>query len=186
MPDLDELYPGRFLKGKTLERPITIRIVSVGGEPLEGDDGAKVKGVLKYRTKGPDGKPVVGEIIWNKTNALLAAAVFGTRDYTAWVGHTLTIRHDPGVMLAGEKVGGIRVVGSPELQRMVTVDIKRPRRKKPERYTLHPTDAQGRVRATKSATPSATPAPTRCPDCGVSFQSPDEAEAHACQDGATP
>lgn len=146
MADLDELYPGRFLKGRTLEAPITIRIVSMVGEELEGEKGVKLKGILRYRTRGEDGVVVEAEMVCNKTNALLAAAVFGTRDYTLWAGHLITIGFDPTVRLGAETPGGIRVMGSPELKAPLRVEIKRPRRSKVEVYMLHPTDAQGRKR----------------------------------------
>src|SRR5687767_9934145 len=122
-PHYDELYPGRFLKGTTLPHPITIRIVSLGGETLEGDDGEKAKGILRYRTAGPNGKPIEGEIVWCKTNAILTAAIFATPDYAAWSGRLLTIGHDPSVTFGKERIGGIRVVGSPELDKVKTVDI---------------------------------------------------------------
>jgi hypothetical protein len=172
MPHYDELYPGRFLKGSTLEHPITIRILSLGGEVLEGDDGEKAKGVLKYRTAGPNG-PVNGEIVWAKTNAILTAKALGTDDYTAWAGHTITIANDPSIMFGKEKVGGIRVVGSPELKLTLIVDVKRPRRKKPERYTLRPTDAQGRVRQ------GTGPTPPEEPDWGVPGPPTEEREPGA-------
>lgn len=149
MPHYDELFPGRFLKGTTLERPITIKIVALGGEMLEGDDGEKAKGILKYRTVTGDN----GEMVFAKTNAVLTAAVLGTTDYAAWSGRLITIANDPSVMFGKERVGGIRVVGSPELVKPMVVDIKRPRRKKGDRYTLQPTDNQGRVRT--SAAPQA-------------------------------
>lgn len=161
MPDLDELYPGRFLKGRTIEKPTVIRIVGVGGEPLEGDDGDKrIKGVLRCRAAGPDGRPVDMEIVWNRTNALLAAAALGTRDYTAWSGKLLTIWFDASVRLGKETPGGIRVYGSPELRAPLRVEVKRPRRKTPEVYNLIPTDNQGRERPRK---PEPKPAPAATP-----------------------
>jgi hypothetical protein len=159
MAHYDELYPGRFLKATTLERPITIRIIALGGEVLEGDDGEKAKGILRYRTAGPDGQPVEGELVFCKTNAILTAAVLGTSDYKAWAGHTITIANDPTVMFGRDRVGGVRVCGSPELKKALTVEVKRPRRKKVERYTLQPTDAQGRVRAAAAPSAPAQPPP---------------------------
>jgi hypothetical protein len=156
MADLDELYPGRFLKARTLERPMTIRIVSVTGEPLKGDDDKEqLKGVLKYRTA--DG---FGEAVWCRTNALLTAAVIGTRDYSTWPGHYITIHFDPTVRFGNDTPGGIRVFGSPELKKAIAVEIKRPRRRTPEKYTLQPTDKDGRVREGKPAPPENKPAPT--------------------------
>lgn len=158
MSHYDELYPGRFLKATTLERPMTIRIISLGGEVLEGDDGEKAKGILRYRAPGADGKPIEGDMVFAKTNAILTAAALGTADYKAWAGRLITIANDPSVMFGREKVGGIRVCGSPELKAPMTVEVKRPRRKKVERYTLQPTDNQGRVRA-PSAPPQQQAAP---------------------------
>jgi hypothetical protein len=156
--DLDQLFPGRFLKGKTLERPITIRILSMNGEALETDSGKKEpKAVLKYQLRGPDGKVLDAELVCCKTNALLIAAVVGNRDHTTWGGHTVTLGYDDRVMLGNERVGGIRVVGSPELKAPLRVEVKRPRRRSAEVYLLQPTDAQGRVRAPTTKT-NETPA----------------------------
>ena len=144
----DELYPGRFLKATTLTAPRTIRILSLGGELLPGDDGEKSKGILKYRDELG-----VGEIVWCKTNAALTARALGTDDYTQWANRLITIANDPSVMFGGERVGGIRVCGSPELKAEKRVEIKRPRRKKPDTFLLYPTDGKGNRKgaATKPA-----------------------------------
>jgi hypothetical protein len=148
MAHYDSLYPGRFTRATTIEQPTTIRIVSLSGEALEGDDGAKAKGVLSYKTADANGNVITGEIIWCRTNAILTAAALGTNDYTAWAGRLITIANDPSVMFGRDRVGGIRVFGSPDLKTKLKVDIKRPRRKTPDRFELQPTDMQGRVRTT--------------------------------------
>jgi len=140
MPHFDELYPGRFLKGTTLEAPKVIKIDAIVGETLPGEDGEKAKRILKYTAKdGP------GEIVWCKTNAALVAAIHGD-DWTAWIGKYVTVHHDPTVTLGGKAVGGIRVCGSPQLKAPKRVEIKRPRRKTPEVYMLNPTNADGAVK----------------------------------------
>ena len=133
MAHFEELYPNRFLKGVTLSTPKTIRILGFVGEMLEGEDGAKEKAVLRYRDKEGE-----GEIVWCKTNAILTSKLFGD-DYTQWAGHLVTIWYDPTVALGKEKVGGIRVYGSPEIALEMRVGIKRPRRKKEEVFILRPT-----------------------------------------------
>lgn len=153
MPDIDELFPGKYVKSADLPNPITIRITSVGGDVLEGEKGEKFKGIVKYQTRAHDKhyKPksddaiVTGEWVLARTNALLIAAILGTRDYSKWAGHVITIACDPTVMMMGEKVGGIRVVGSPELSGPIKVEVKL-KKKKPKTYELQKTDAQGRVR----------------------------------------
>jgi hypothetical protein len=138
MPDLDILFPGRFLKGKTLDKPKVIRIVSVESMVLDGDDNKKEhKATVKYKSADGD-----GEWVCNKTNALLIAAMFG-RDFATWAGHLIVLAFDPEVRFGAEKPGGIRVFGSPEIARPISAEIKRPRRKTPERYTLHKTDKNG-------------------------------------------
>jgi len=157
MADFDALYPGRFLKGRVLDRPRVIRIVSVVGTALEGEKGVKATGVLKYRGGFSirDGKLVddpkgEGEIVWCKSNAALTAAALGERDYEKWGGHLITIWFDPEVDMGGKAVGGIRVFGSPEMTQTKRVEISRPRRKKPDIYILRPTDKAGRPLDSKS------------------------------------
>lgn len=139
MPHFETLYPGRFLKGVTLAQPKTIRIKELVGEMLEsGDDDEsqkpnKPKAILRYVAKdGP------GEMVLCKTNALLISAMYGA-DYAGWTDKLVTLHFDESVRFGKTKPGGIRVLGSPDLTRSMNVEIKRPRRKKPEVYTLQPT-----------------------------------------------
>lgn len=148
--DYEALYPGRFLKGVTLDRPKVIKVLGVVGEKLAGDDGEKAKGVLRY----VDAAKQEGELVWCKTNAALTAALTGTREIEGWVGQYLTIHYDTEVMLGGKRVGGIRVMGSPTLKAPLRVEVKRPRRKVPEIYTLYPTDRDGNR---KDAAPTKEP-----------------------------
>jgi hypothetical protein len=138
MPDWSVLYPGRFLKKEALEAPKVIRIVKLTVTELEGEKGVESKVVLSY--KSADG---AGEMILCKSNAELISHALGTRDHEAWIGHYVTIHNNPTIDLGGKRVGGIRVWGSPELKSPLTVEIKRPRRKKGEIYKLVPTDKKG-------------------------------------------
>jgi hypothetical protein len=203
MAHFEDLFPGRFVKSVTLEHPITIRILSIAGDPTLSEEDGKPKVVLRYRTKSAAGEVTEMDAVWNKTNSILTAAALDTNDYTQWPGHTITIARDPTVKIGKEVVGGLRVVGSPELKAKKIVEIKR--RKGRERYTLNPTDAQGRVRtapppaaapgpvpSTKAneiaaafgATPTTGPA-TFCPECGSVFDGADVAETHTCTKAGT-
>jgi hypothetical protein len=139
MPDYETLYPGRFLKKETLAEWKVIRILAVTSVELENDKGKlEDKVTVKYRdAKGE------GEIVWPKTNSVLTAVALGERDYQKWVGHLVTIGHDPTVMFGGKRVGGVRVVGSPEMKEPKKVEIKMPRKKRPDVYHLVPTDKKG-------------------------------------------
>lgn len=168
MPDIDELFPGKYVKSADLPHPITIRITGVGGDVLEGEKGEKFKGIVKYKTRAhdkhykpkTDNEVVDGEWVLARTNALLIAEMLGTRDYSKWAGHLVTIANDPTVMMMGQKVGGIRVVGSPELKGTIRVEVKL-KKKKPKTYELHQTDNQGRIR--QGAAPHSAPPPDEPP-----------------------
>lgn len=150
MPHYDTLFPGRFMKNTQLEKPMEIRIVSMVGETLEGEDNKKeAKGILTYADK--DGKQ--GEIVFCKTNCILTAAMYGDL-YENWPGKLITIYRDPSVRVKGEVTGGIRVYGGPMLTEPKEVRIKRPRRKNPEIFVLRPTRKQ------PPAAPPAQPQPT--------------------------
>lgn len=151
MQHFEELYPGRFLKGVTLVQPKTVRVKKILSEVLESgfeDEGPKTnkpKVILHFLAKeGP------GEMVLCKTNAALIAAMFGPY-HASWIDHLVTFHFDPTVPFNKEKVGGIRVAGSPELKETKRVAIKRPRRKKPEIYELRPTQV---ARQTEAETPS--------------------------------
>lgn len=143
MPDFEELFPGRFVKGVTLEGPTTFKIVSMVGEALKDDDDREqLKAILTVKMRNKKGDVEQRELVWNKTNAILTSNILG-RDYVQWAGKLITIAYDPTVMFGKEKKGGIRVCGSPHLKNALEVQIKRPRRKRPEIYMLQPTGEKG-------------------------------------------
>jgi len=143
MGHFEELYPSRFLKGVTLLQPQTIRIVEVRGQvELEQDDGTKKEKVVLLYKDGGKHKEKPGEIVWNRTNSALAAAALSEVDPAKWGGRLITIHHDKSVAFGAEKKGGIRVLGSPEMTKSLSVAIKMPRRKNPIIYQLVPTQAK--------------------------------------------
>ncbi len=62
-----------------------------------------------------------------KTNAMLAAAMFGD-DTNAWLGKRITL-FAMDVKVGPEMKPGIRIKGSPDLKQAMTVEIKLPKRK---------------------------------------------------------
>jgi hypothetical protein len=164
VPDFDALYPGRFLKGRVLERPRVIRIVSVTGAALEGEKGMKATGILKYKGNFSikdgrlvEGETGTGEIVWNKSNSALTAAALSERNYEKWANRLIAIWFDPAVEMGKEAVGGIRVYGSPEMKTALRVEIPRPRRRTPDVYMLYPTDNAGNRRDAKQTAKQAAP-----------------------------
>jgi hypothetical protein len=154
MPDYESLYPGRFLKKELLPAPKVVRITAVNTTELENDKNeTEVKVTVKYKAADGD-----GEMVFCKTNAALTAIALNERDYSKWPTHLITLHNNPNVSFGGKKVGGVRVCGSPEMTKAQKVEIKMPRRKKPDVYHLTPTDKKGNpiTGTAKSETPAAS------------------------------
>jgi hypothetical protein len=123
----DELYPGRFIKAalfKGAKPTLTIKDVDV--EELIGDDSKpKQKAILSFKER-----PM--QHVRCKTNGLCLKAMFGAT-LSDWIGKRVTL-------FAGQWNGdeAIRVWGSPDITREMTVEIALPRRK-PFKMVLHPT-----------------------------------------------
>lgn len=154
MSHYESLWPGRFLKKESLPAPKVIRILALNRTELEGEKGVENKVVMKY--KASDGE---GELVVCKTNGALIAAALNETEFEKWIGRLITLYNNPNVDLAGKRVGGIRVYGSPELTAKKRVEIKRPRRKKPEVYDLFPTDNKGNVKQAAASAPVPEPEP---------------------------
>jgi hypothetical protein len=164
MPDLDTLFPGRFLKAAELPHPMTFTISAVGPELVDpkGKDKTVKKGstmpVVKFAETS--GRPDKEDHDWriNKTNALLVAEITGSRDYKTWPGHKVTLESQM-VRFGKEKVPGVRVIGSPELARAITKEY--PIGRERVTITLKPTGT------------SATATPTPDPDAVIDTDPPD-------------
>lgn len=63
-----------------------------------------------------------------KTTGHCCSAMFGEDD-DAWVGKRITLYADPEVRFGSEQVGGIRIAGSPDIAKPMTVRIKFPKKK---------------------------------------------------------
>ncbi len=141
--DWDQLYPGRFWKAGLLapdERKVLL-VTEVQLEELETDKGAKQKGVLTF-----EGEQL--QLPLNKTNGICLREMFGRVPFK-WVGRRFAIFAS---VWANEPC--IRIWGSPELERDLSVTIELPR-KKPFVMVMH---AMGGAAAPKpAAAPRANP-----------------------------
>lgn len=150
MAHYKEFFPSRFLQSVTLAEPKTFRILAIHGEELEGDNGKKDgKAIVKYRDETGE-----GEVVFCKTNCALMEAMTGTPDPQKWINALVTVHHDPSVTFGSEKPGGLRICGAPWLKQTMRVEIKRPRRKKPDVFHLQPTATPGKKTTRESETPS--------------------------------
>ena len=120
----DALYPGRFLKAGLFEgKCVTLTIKDVNLEELEGDDGKKVKAIIAFAETEM-------QLVTCKTNGLSIKAMFGN-NLGDWVGKRVTLF--PSTW-NGEPA--IRVWGSPDIEKDITISIVLPR-KKPIPMTMH-------------------------------------------------
>lgn len=78
--------------------------------------------------------------VLNRTNAECLVAMFGA-DVSKWPGHEITL-HTTKVRVGSKTELGIRVLGSPELQEPMQIEIRLPHRR-PTPYTLQPTRREG-------------------------------------------
>lgn len=120
--DYRALFRGAYLAAAEFGGRIpTLTMKGVKVVALEGDDGkAKDRGVL-YFSETDRG------LVLCKTNAICIAAMFGP-DTDAWAGKRLTL-HATEVQLGREKVPGIRVKGSPDIDAPKDVEVKLPKRR---------------------------------------------------------
>jgi hypothetical protein len=122
----DQLYPGRFLKaGLFAGKSPTLTISGARTEKLEGDQGPQVKAILSFAETEMD-------LVMCKTNGLCIKAMFGP-DIENWIAKKVTF-------CVGKWKGEdcIRVAGSPDIDRIIPVEIKLPKRK-PVTMEMKPT-----------------------------------------------
>lgn len=124
-----ELYPGRFLTAIDLgdNRP-TVTIEKVWIEALEGEKGTEDKVIVAFVGKKK-------AYVLPKINAMSLAKMFGP-NVQAWRGKRVTLYATADLMpiKRGEKC--VRIWGSPDLDRDVSVEWK-PAKRSMQRWTLH-------------------------------------------------
>lgn len=124
--DFDALFPGRFLKaGEFQGKAVTLTIAAVKVEDLEGDNGSKTKGIVSFAESKR-------QLVLNRTNGECIKAMFG-RNTDDWIGKRVTLYPAPY-----EGDIAIRIKGSPDIEKSLTVEIKLPR-KRPYNVTLEKT-----------------------------------------------
>jgi hypothetical protein len=120
----DQLYPGRFIKAaELLGKKVTLTMIDVELEDLEGDDGKKTKCVITFK-ESPK------KLVACKTNGLCIRDMFG-KELANWMGKRITIFED---VWNGEPC--IRVWGSPDIAEELEVTVTLPRRR-PFKKVMH-------------------------------------------------
>lgn len=143
--DYRTAYGGRYLTA--VEIPEAGDDFTITGARIVEVEDPKTKAMKKRLEVGLQGLPKT----WlpARTASGSIAAMFGDR-VAAWTGRRVTLHCDPRVKVGGKVVGGIRVLGSPELREPMSIEVDLGSRKPPAKVTLRPT---GRG-------PASGPAPT--------------------------
>jgi len=132
----DALFPGRFIKAGEMDgKPVTLTIKDVYVDKIEGEDGReKPQAVVSLRETGR-------EWALNRTNGICLRALFGDR-VDDWIGKKVTVYPERDTSGLSDSGVCIRVLGSPHLDKPLTIEVKLPRRK-PLKRTLKPTGKNG-------------------------------------------
>lgn len=128
--DLGAVLPGSYLRADELSEEGQVYVIERAEEklvrnPEKGGPEHVVKSVLHL---------ACGQsLVLNKTNVKLLSALCqeltGSTKTGALYGRAIVLARDPNVRLGPKVVGGIRLVGSPELRRDLTVTVAHPGRR---------------------------------------------------------
>lgn len=157
--DLGAVLPGSYLRADELSEEGAVFTVERAEEklvrnPEKGGPEHVVKSVL-HLSCGQS-------LVLNKTNVKLLAALCqeltGSTKTGALYGRAIVLARDPSVRLGPKVVGGIRLVGSPELRRDLAVTVAHPGRR-PVQHTLRawreaPAPAQSQAPVQNPAPPA--------------------------------
>lgn len=134
--DLDyrALFGGRYMSAPDM--PTEGRTLTIAGAAVEAVEDPKTKQnrdrlLVYFHERVKPWLPC-------RTTAGCLAAMWGDRT-SGWVGRRVTLYQDPTVKVGAKVVGGIRVLGSPELDAPRDVVINLGARKPPARVRLIPT-----------------------------------------------
>ena len=127
-----DYYDNQYLTGDALpDEGRTFTITDKSRDEVEGKEGREHKLALTFS----DGN----RFLCNVTNATYIEHLFGSKYPADWVGKRITLCFDPTIKFGKDTVGGIRVIGSPDIDRDVTFQFQENSRKKPRTVTLRKT-----------------------------------------------
>ena len=116
-----------------------VRVVEVRDNKARRDDAVKSAIALVWRESG--WKPLLLNTTLKKVLRAMVGPTIGDV-----IGRPLSIYNDQTVALGSAKVGGVRILGAPWLERDLEVEIQPNPRKRPERVTLRRTGPRREVR----------------------------------------
>lgn len=137
LTDWRAFFSGRYLTGPDCESEPTFTIARVAAENVENPDDQTVRRKMIVHFRGDDAKPWIP----CRTTAECLAAMWGNNPQD-WSGKPITLYFDKTVRVGREVKGGVRVKGSPLLDKPMHIQVKLPRRR-PLKITLEPTGNRG-------------------------------------------
>ena len=133
-----EYFDSEYLTGDALDpEGSTFTIIEKTRVEVEDSGEKKHKLVLTFS----DGN----RWLTNITNCTFMEHMFGSKHPADWIGRKVTLQFDPTVRFGREVVGGIRVIGSPDIEKPVEFMFAETSRKRPRKVTLLPTKPGGTV-----------------------------------------
>lgn len=159
--DYRAFYGGQYLAGPNvpeeghtyvIERCALEEVEEVKKKKRGADGPSKVREKLVVYLR--DAKPWIP----SRTASGCLAAMWGKKT-GGWKGHRVTLFFDQTVRFGADIVGGIRVMGSPELRETMAVEVDLGSRKPPARVTLVPTG--------RGSTPAPAPRQPTLEDLGL-------------------
>ena len=110
--DINDIYRGEWLQGRDIPRPRVVTVEATREEKIgRQSEKKRPRVIVKY-------VELEREMIFNVTNARMAAKVFNSTRYADWVGKQLLLFNDENVSYGGEQIGGLRVKSPPTPQQV--------------------------------------------------------------------
>jgi len=141
-----QAFSGRLMSAGTIPegQTLTLRVRRAGAARVKDPTtkSKEVKLLIEWEDDVRD--PVQGQpyppLVACKTVCECVEGMFGENP-DGWAGKRLTLYTDPEVRFGTDVVGGVRVAGSPDITKTVTVKIRVPRKRDPLVYHMKPTGA---------------------------------------------
>lgn len=102
MPNVNDLFPSRFVRADELHRSVQLKIIDVVKERVHNPRLGEIDVWVVYFEKAQKG------LILNKVNAMAIAEITGTPHTEHWVGKVIEL-YPTDVQVAGQTKKAIRV-----------------------------------------------------------------------------
>tara|TARA_R110002096_G_scaffold297590_1_gene492074 strand:- start:174 stop:764 length:591 start_codon:yes stop_codon:yes gene_type:complete len=128
----------RYLTATDCGDGLPLTIVRVTVESLKGDRGERERGVVWFEEEERG-------LVLNVTLSVMLREMFGV-ELDAWEGKRVTLHNDKSVTRGNQRVGGIRIKGSPDIAEDLTVEAGGNAYRKHTRYLIRSERGQDPLR----------------------------------------